>query len=320
MPSFPKNKLAAPFPWAGGKVMQSDLVWSRFGKVTNYVEPFAGSLGVLLNRPAPFRGVETINDADGFVVNFWRATKAAPLDVAAHADHPVTSVDLWARHDWLVTQRATLTAQLVEDPEWFDAKIAGWWAWGLCAWIGSGWCADTSSAGTHRQRVHTGNAGMGLHSKTARQRVHTGDAAPGSGWLMDLHNRLRDVRILCGDWTQAVQSGVLRYGSCIAVYLDPPYAKEAKRHKDLYSVDSETVAHDVRAWAVENGENPKMRIALAGYEAEHDMPETWECVPWKPHGHGYAAQGADTQGKRNVTRERVWFSPHCLRPEQRDLL
>lgn len=41
----------APFPWFGGKSRAADLVWARFGNVPNYVEPFAGSLAVLLARP-----------------------------------------------------------------------------------------------------------------------------------------------------------------------------------------------------------------------------------------------------------------------------
>ena len=39
--------LSAPFPWFGGKRQVADEVWSAFGDVVNYVEPFAGSLAVL---------------------------------------------------------------------------------------------------------------------------------------------------------------------------------------------------------------------------------------------------------------------------------
>ena len=42
--------LKAPFPWFGGKSRAAHLIWPRFGKVGNYVEPFAGSLSVLLAR------------------------------------------------------------------------------------------------------------------------------------------------------------------------------------------------------------------------------------------------------------------------------
>lgn len=41
----------APFPYFGGKSRVADLVWSRFGDVKNYVEPFCGSCAVLLKRP-----------------------------------------------------------------------------------------------------------------------------------------------------------------------------------------------------------------------------------------------------------------------------
>ena len=73
-----------------------------------------------------------------------------------------------------------------------------------------------------------------------------------------------------------------------------------------------TVAHDVRKWAIENGGDPDLRIALCGYEGEHAMPESWECVAWKARG-GYGSQG-DGRGRQNAGRERIWFSPHCLKP------
>ena len=71
-----------PFPWFGGKSKVSHIVWERFGDVPNYVEPFAGSLAVLLGRPHPPK-VETVNDLDGMVANFWRALAADVLAGAA---------------------------------------------------------------------------------------------------------------------------------------------------------------------------------------------------------------------------------------------
>jgi hypothetical protein len=95
------------------------------------------------------------------------------------------------------------------------------------------------------------------------------------------------------------------------VFLDPPYADTADRDGRIYRVDSLSVAHDVRKWAIENGDNKLMRIALCGYEKEHEMPDTWECVAWKASG-GYGG-GRSNQADLNSHRERVWFSPHCLR-------
>ena len=102
--SLTRCKLAAPFPYFGGKVMQADMVWRHLGSVSNYIEPFAGSLGVVLNRPLPFVGAETINDANGHLVNFWRAVKLAPQELACHMDSPAATVDMHARHDALLAQ------------------------------------------------------------------------------------------------------------------------------------------------------------------------------------------------------------------------
>lgn len=143
--------LKAPFPYPGGKSKVADLVWSRLGDVDNYVEPFAGSLATLLRRPAEHfaRGyrVETVNDLNHYLVNFWRAVKYAPAEVAEWADWPVTEADLHARHKWLVRSReaAKWRANMAVDPECFDAKIAGWWVWGICCWIGGGWCQDNTA-------------------------------------------------------------------------------------------------------------------------------------------------------------------------------
>ena len=87
-----------PFPYFGGKSRVADEVWRRLGDVKNYVEPFCGGCGVLLNRPTNHQGyVETINDAWAFISNFWRAVKLAPNKLARFCDWPVNEIDLTAR-------------------------------------------------------------------------------------------------------------------------------------------------------------------------------------------------------------------------------
>jgi len=94
--------LKAPFPWFGGKSRVAHLIWKHFGNVPNYVEPFAGSLAVLLGRPTPAK-TETINDADCYLSNFWRALAHDPEGVAHYADWPVNECDLldnWHEVAW----------------------------------------------------------------------------------------------------------------------------------------------------------------------------------------------------------------------------
>jgi hypothetical protein len=308
-------------------------VWERFGDVPNYVEPFAGSLAVLLLRPSE-PGTETVNDLDCFLANFWRAVQADPKAVAGWADWPVNEADLHARHRWLVGQ-AEFAERMKREPDFYDAKIAGWWVWGLCAWIGSGWCRERGDGTAPEQLPHLGNAGMGLHRKLP----HLGDAGMGdvhekrpmlgghgggngfhrkdadavASLLVALTERLRRVRVCCGDWTRVMGDSVTWRHGVTGVFLDPPYGGDAGRAADLYSKDCPDVAGDVRRWAVENGDNPELRIALCGYEGEHEMPESWPVVEWKAKG-GYGGQRRDGTTNDNAGRERIWFSPACHVP------
>jgi hypothetical protein len=358
--------LKAPFPYFGGKSRVCEEVWSRFGDVRNYVEPFFGSGAVLLGRPLPFDGVETVNDKDGLLANFWRAMTMHPEKVAHHADWPVNEADLHARHLWLLGQRESLTDRLMGDADYCDPKAAGWWVWGCSAWIGSGWCSGDgpwqsvdgllvkvdagtginrqlprvgdAGTGINRQLPRVGNAGMGIN----RQLPHVGDAGTGinrqlphldglgygrgintnpanarerskaRAHLLPIADRMRDVRVACGDWTRVLGDSVMRAGTHCAVFLDPPYDDGALD----YSIGGRGIGADVREWCLANGARPGLRIALCGYEGDHEKLEAhgWSVHAWKAKG-GYGSQ-SEGDGRENSARERIWFSPHCLSENQ----
>lgn len=288
--------LRAPFPYFGGKSRAAHLVWEALGDVASYVEPFCGSAAVLLARPHAPR-VETINDADGMVANFWRAVATDPGAVAHHADWPVNEADLHARHRWLIGQRESLTERLIADPAWFDARVAGWWCWGACAWIGDGWC----SAESRKIPNVDGHGGKGVHA--------LGGFGPES--FTALAKRLRRVRVACGDWQRVLGGSALRaHGGACGVFLDPPYAEG-----DMdYAAGGTGISADVRQWAIEHGADRALRIVLAGYEGEHPMPAGWRAVEWTA-GRGFS--GAENTNRR---RERLWLSPHCEGARQLSLL
>ena len=300
--------LAAPFPWFGGKALACETVWSAFGTVDNYVEPFAGSAAMLLGAPDGKR-VETINDFDGMVANFWRAVAADPEAVAHHADWPVNENDLFARHSWLVRQRENLTERLHADPDWFDAKVAGWWCWGACNWIGTGWCSGTGPW------IHNGDGIV-----DSRQLPHLGDAGQGDEhprsayireWFALLQARLRDVRVTCGDWTRVVKDSVTTRHGLTAVFLDPPYTKGTME----YSAGGMGlgIADAVRDWCAVNGDNKALRIVLCGHAGEHDalLSRGWHTREWTARK-GYALTD---EAVANSASETVWCSPHCIRAE-----
>jgi hypothetical protein len=324
----------APFPWFGGKRRVADVVWSALGDVDRYVEPFAGSLAVLLERPSSHRGqVEIVNDADAYISNFWRALAADPGGVAQHCDWPVNEADLIARHSWLVNEGRARIERLQADPDWYDVRVAGWWVWGQSAWIGSGWCngqgpwypdegrtaltrdAHDGLSGVVRQRPH-------LNRPQGVQRRSVADDLP--AYLDQLADRLRRVMVCCGDWTRVVTDGALFGAATVGVFLDPPYAGEV-RDRGIYATDDHTVSHEVRDWCLAHGDDPRLRIVLAGYDLEHDhlMPDTWRRHRWAGRvSYGTAASAARHRADpttANRHREVLWMSPHCLPPEQATL-
>lgn len=320
----PPADLRAPFPWFGGKRRVAADVWAALGDVDNYVEPFFGSGAVLLERPDRHTGrTETVNDKDRYVANFWRALTHAPDEVAAWADWPVNEADLEARHLWLVNTGADRIAAMFDDPDFYDAKVAGWWVWGICSWIGSGWCSGKGphlgdgGQGVNRQLPHLGDGGQGVNRKLP----HLGDGGQGinrkhgdlAGYLAGLADRLRNTRIICGDWTRVVTNGALHYGGTVGIFLDPPYLGTVRRN-NLYATDDHTIADDVREWSITNGNNPRYRIVLAGYTPEHDhhIPDTWRRHHWTTKGSYSTTASAGTNHNREL--ECLWMSPHCHNP------
>lgn len=371
-------RLKAPFPAFGGKGAVAHLIWDRFGKVDNYIEPFFNSGAVMFRSPHGAARKETVNDKDHYISNFWRAVRAEPAVVAGHADWPVNEVDMHARHKWLVESpdAARLREMIRIDPKYYDPLIAGWWAWGQCMWIGSGWCSEKSRLslprlhhdqglgtrpGERRQRIeqcrvsrdipglwqqrqrlggYVGILNEGEHRPQlgdayARGRgVHANDHANTCderrawlvGWMMALADRLRNVRVCCGDWLRVCKSPTVttRLG-LTGVFLDPPYRitldSGEKSRDHVYDTDTsqdlDKLNRDVRRWCLKRGTEKQMRIALCSYEGEGNEEleaHGWRVMAWKSNGYGTSGKG-----KANAARERIWFSPHCLIPE-RDIM
>lgn len=305
--------LKSPYTYFGGKSKIAPIVWNALGNVKNYVEPFFGSGACLLSAPWPANRIETVNDKDGFISNFWRALQSEPEAVAEYADWPVNENDLTARHYWLIQQKESMQTKLEGDPHYYDIKAAGWWVWGISAWIGGGWCAGygpwrvingemvngngNKGMGINRQRPHLGDKGMGINRKLALY-----------DYMTALADRMRKVRVCCGDWSRVCGSSVTYKHGLTGVFLDPPYS--VANRSNCYTVDDYFISHSVRDWAIENGDNQLMRIVLCGYEDEHKMPDNWIIVKWSANGGFDKLRKTGTNQNKHM--ERLWLSPHCL--------
>jgi site-specific DNA-adenine methylase len=359
----------APFPYFGGKSTVAPVIWAALGQPKHYIEPFFGSGAVLLARPDynPQKHMETVVDKDGFVANAWRGMQFAPDELARYCDWPVNHADLNARRKYL-NDNAGLLQRLCDDPEYFDAKMAGYWIWAMSCWIGSGLTRKDSmprvdgEVGVNQfrgKRPALANDGIGINHQAVmdlsrnrpqvalqggvhalcqipsisrdqgiesqicrNSKLETPDVldvrdlyTPGLyQWFRQLSERLRRVRVVCGDWTR-VCGGDWQddRGNC-GIFFDPPYDPEkCNRDPNIYSEESATVANDVREWCRKRGDRKTYRIVLAGYFEEHRslLDDGWTVYRWSARG-GFANRGkGKTQGNINRHKEALFFSPHC---------
>jgi site-specific DNA-adenine methylase len=370
----------APFPYFGGKRTVAPVVWAALGQPKHYIEPFFGSGAVLLNRPDynAQKHMETICDKDGYVANVWRSLQMDPDAVAKVCDWPVNHADLNARRKYLL-KNAGLLVRLVDDPEYFDVKMAGYWIWAASCWIGSGLTRPDSMPdvtvskgvqgnGLSSKRPHLAHDGRGIaqlaitghrpqvalqggvhalsqipllnhetgvcrrpcYGASGAHGVHKttltpdpdplldvrGPYTPGLwDWFRELSERLRRVRVVCGDWNRVCGGDWQDDRGTCGIFFDPPYSDEAGRDKTIYHEESGTVAHEVREWCRKRADRKTYRIVLAGYYEEHEtlLDEGWTVHRWSAHG-GFANKAKDRdkcRGQKNRHREALFFSPHC---------
>jgi hypothetical protein len=112
-----------------------------------------------------------------------------------------------ARGDWLYYRpdARAWVERLRADPEYYDAKSAGWWVWFVSCWIGgatghsrddarrrnrlrAGW--HTERGGRKEQVPHLGDAGTGV----ARQRPHLGSGGQGNGVHGNVARQIPELR------------------------------------------------------------------------------------------------------------------------------
>lgn len=181
--------------------------------------------------------------------------------------------------------------------------------------------------GINRQLPHLRNNGKGVNRKlggdSAQQREFVDTFFPKKeglyAYIRQLAERFVEVDVCCGDWARIVKPAVTLAGktstgrNTAAVFLDPPYSAEAGR-STVYTNEDFSVAHAVREWCISETDNQNLKIALAGYDIEHEILEKaygWTAFQWSANG-GYSSFGDKGNASHaNKKREIIWFSPSC---------
>lgn len=148
-------------------------------------------------------------------------------------------------------------------------------------------------------------------------------------WMQRLADRLRLVRTCYGHWSRVCDSDstLTRLGTT-GVFLDPPYPArrsdngKRSRSASLYATDKgadlDALRDEVLAWCRKWGGDKQVRAAVCCYEGDGYEPleaDGWSMESWEANG-GYGNQSKKGQGKSgNAKRERIYFSPGCIRPQ-----
>lgn len=252
---------APPLTYYGAKTRVADKIAALLPDHRHYVEPFAGSLAVLLAKPRSH--METVNDLDQHLVTFWRVLRDQPAELEtamrltphSRAEY-AASADLDAGDDVEVARRVWV--QLTQG-RGGTLRNTGW-----------------------RFYRDPGGSNMGMPGYLAAYASRVPAAA----------QRLAGVSLECRDALDVIRE-YGRHDKCL-LYCDPPYLGSTRetnyRHEMVTDADHEALAaalHDCSA-----------AVVLSGYASPlyADLYRDWcrvDVRSWTGNGIGVGKTAAD---------------------------
>jgi len=246
---------AIAFGWYGGKYSHLDWLLPLLPNCQHYCEPFGGSAAVLLNRDAS--PVETYNDLDGEVVNFFRVLRNKK-DELLYA----IGMTPFAREEFLEAIQTNGNGKHLSDLERARRFFI------RARQVRTG-LAQTASGGRWANCLNTSRAGM---------------SGAVSRWLGSVEGleyiALRLLRVQI-EHDKAVNV-INRYDSENTLfYCDPPYPHESRGDIKAYSY--EMTDHDHRELASLLS-NVKGKVAVSGYDCPlmNELYKGWKTHREKP--------------------------------------
>jgi DNA adenine methylase len=258
------------FGWYGGKFSHLGWLLPLLPDCHHYCEPFAGSGAVLINRaPSP---VETYNDIDGDVVNFFRMLRDHPDELCrAIALTPFSREEFY----YAVNEKQTTKATVERARQFFvRARQA---RTGL---------AQTASLGRWANCKNTSRGGMsGVVSRWLG----------GVDGLADVAQRLLRVQI---ENRPAVEVIKLYDGPETLFYCDPPYPHESRGDSKAYAYEMQHSEHVVLARTLSEIVG---KAAVSGYRC--DTMDTL-YADWRR----FDAPPKRCHSTKDLRREALWMN------------
>jgi DNA adenine methylase len=230
--SFSQRKLIA-FGWYGGKFSHLRWLLRLLPQCHHYCEPFAGSAAVLLNRPTS--PVETYNDIDGEVTNFFRVLRE-------HSGELVKQIGLtpFSREEFYKACGPYHGIGEIERARRFFVRARQ---------VRTG-LAQTASLGRWANCKNTSRAGM---SGVVSRWLGSVDMLPA------IAERLLRVQIENRPAAEVIK---LYDDKRTLFYCDPPYPHEARGDAKAYGFEMSNEEHEKLAGLLKK---VKGKVAVSGY-------------------------------------------------------
>jgi len=266
-----------PFAYYGGKTTIAERIVALMPEHRHYVEPFAGSLAVLLAKaPALF---ETVNDLDGHLMTFWRVLRDRPEDLSRVC---------------ALTPHSRQEHHLAYDLDTEDDLERARRVW-VCLTQGRGNTLRKTGWRHFQDPGRRGPTSMPdyLEAYTQRMRHAAG--------------RIANVSLECRSGLEVIAD----YGRHdeVLIYADPPYLGSTRSSRQYLVEMSHVDEHRALAEALNAC---KATVVLSGYHSPlyDELYDGWHRVEFAT----YTGQGNHAEDRNDRRVEVIWSNRPVARP------
>jgi DNA adenine methylase len=256
----------------GGKWNLAPWIISHFPEHKNYVEPCGGAASVLLQKPRS--PLETYNDLDSNVVNFFRVLRDRPDELIQRL-----KLTPWARAEY------ELSLKPCED------ELEAARRFFVSSWM--------SMQGGHHSKT----------SKTWRAKHNAVHKDGGTRWAMCPTELIKNVDGMAAVWerlrlvqleNRPAKDVIGRYDNKdTLIYFDPPYMPETRSNSNTYLIEQDADFHIESATLLRQAHG---FVIVSGY-ASPIYTELYEAHSWRR---------VDKESQTNSGGKRIeslWISP-----------
>ena len=274
-----------PFAYYGGKTKLADRIVSLLPEHAHYVEPFAGSLAILLAKPPSH--METVNDLDQDLVTFWRVLRDRPDElIRACALTPHARAEQQAAYD-------------LDTPDDLERARRVW------VLLSQGRCSTLRRTGWRFYRDPGGSS----YSFPDYLAAYVERMPPAAARILGVSLECRPALEVIADYGQHPN---------VLLYVDPPYERAARNSLNYRHEMGGESAHRELADAMIAC---RAAVVLSGYPSNlyDDLYDGWDRIEMRAWtGNGIRGDRTKTDGDRT---EVLWSNRPLVQPdEQLDLL